>query len=148
MKPILTTTAALLLLLDIQSNANPPADKTGTRYDAEDVELGGGAFANGQLVEGMHFEYASCTFIVDGGSGGMHEMVVCYATPLVGSALKMIVNGEEETLNWPATGSWHDETEQLVITVKLQPGQENRIELSNMKKGSANLDYIELRPAK
>jgi hypothetical protein len=131
----------------IQSNANPQASKPGTRYEAEHVQLAGGAFAKDQFVEAMHFKDASCTFLVDGGSGGMHEMVVCYATPVVGSALKTIVNGVEQTLDLPATGSWYDGTKQLVISVKLQLGQENRIELRNMNQGAANLDYIELRPA-
>lgn len=135
-------------LYETTPNANPPAKKTATRYEAEDGELAGGSFAKGIFVEALHYNDASCTFLVDGGSGGMHEMVVTYATPLEGSALKVIVNGEEKTLDLPATGSWYDGTDQIVTTVKLQPRQKNRIEFRNMQQGSANLDYIELRPVK
>lgn len=147
MKHLLNLTLALTFLLTLPSyGQHPTEDGKGLRYEAEEAEFSGGAFVQGQLLHGMSLDEASCLFTVDGGKGGMFDLVICYATEIPEPHMEFIVNGESETLKFQRTESWN-ETSTLEMTVKLKPGDENKIEFKSKGHG-VNLDYIELKPSK
>jgi len=147
MKKLLNSTIALTLLLATSSYGQHPTDDgKGFRYEAEEAELSQVNHVINGLVNEMHQEDASCLFTVDGGKGGMYDLIICYAAGTDHSSLELIVNGESTPISFPISGSW-EETATLEMNIKLNPGSENKIEFKRNKNG-ANLDYIELRPAK
>jgi hypothetical protein len=147
MKNHLNLRIALTLLLTVSSYGQHPTDDgKGLRYEAEEAELSPVNRVINGLVNEMHQEDASCLFTVDGGKGGMFDLIICYAAGTDHSSLELIVNEESKPISFPMSGSW-EETATLEMTAKLNPGSENKIEFKRNKNG-ANLDYIELRPAK
>jgi hypothetical protein len=146
MKNHLNLTIALTLLLTVSSYGQHPTDDgKGFRYEAEEAEFSPVTLVAEGLVRNMHLDEASCVFTVDGGKGGMYDLIISYSTEILEANMELIVNGESETLKFQGTESWK-ETAILEMTVKLKPG-ENDIEFKSRGYG-VNLDYIELKPTK
>jgi arylsulfatase A-like enzyme len=120
----------------------PPA---GTRYELEKGEVSGGAIARSRDVGSMQVKGAKVAINVDGGAGGKTDLVLAYASA-GSSSLGFFVNGKEQTpLDLPKTGGWQRHRA-VKFTIRLKPGQ-NKIEIRSGS-GGANLDYLDVKPAK
>ena len=120
------------------------APPSGTRYEIEKGTVSGGATAGTRHVGSMQHPGALVAFSVDGGAtGGAFDLVLGYASG--GSAdFGLFVNGEHQSsLLLPKTGGWQAyKAVKLTATFK---SDQNQLEIRNLGRGGANLDYLDVK---
>jgi len=127
-----------------------PSGKMDGVYEIEEAVLSGAASggknanaSGGGYVGNMHRHDASCSLTVDGGRGGKADLLVRYSTALDVARIMLVVNGEQQEVVLPSTGSWQDYQGEVTESVTLKKG-DNTIILKSAGSG-ANLDSLEVK---
>lgn len=119
-------------------------------YDVRNCEVSGGAKIDVKAddtgeaaVYNLYLENSKCTFNgIDGGEGGRATIFIHYASGVQWTKFRVWVNGEDYSLiNAKSTGSWADYTGVTQISVELEPGTNNTIDITGGYNG-INIDGI------
>ena len=106
-----------------------------------------GAAAGGQCSQNLHLAGSYIQFNkIDGGKEGGQATIGIHYASAENARLRLNVNHQDYSfVNLPATGGWSNFNGYSALTVPLNPGQVNAIQLVGGA-GGVNIDFVEVSP--